>query len=91
MTRQPKKTAGRVRKSLARRGRGSRTRGAAPADAPYHHGALHDALLKAAETVLERDGLAGLTLRAVAREAGVSHAAPTHHFGDLTGDRKSVV
>jgi AcrR family transcriptional regulator len=54
-------------------------------EAPYHHGALHDALLKAAETVLERDGLQGLTLRAVAREAGVSHAAPTHHFGDLTG------
>src|SRR5437899_11099004 len=52
---------------------------------PYHHGALHDALLEAAERVLERDGLAGLTLRAVAREAGVSHAAPTHHFGDLTG------
>ena len=42
-------------------------------------------LLQAAERVLERDGLAGLTLRAVAREAGVSHAAPTHHFGDLTG------
>ena len=39
----------------------------------------------AAERVLERDGLGGLTLRAVAREAGVSHAAPTHHFGDLTG------
>jgi AcrR family transcriptional regulator len=54
-------------------------------DAPYHHGDLHDALLKAAERVLERDGLPGLTLRAVAREAGVSHAAPTHHFGDLTG------
>ena len=54
-------------------------------DTPYHHGDLHEALLKAAETVLERDGLAGLTLRAVAREAGVSHAAPTHHFGDLTG------
>ena len=35
--------------------------------------------------MLERDGLGGLTLRAVAREAGVSHAAPTHHFGDLTG------
>jgi AcrR family transcriptional regulator len=52
---------------------------------PYHHGDLHDALLKAAERVLEHDGLAGLTLRAVAREAGVSHAAPTHHFGDLTG------
>jgi AcrR family transcriptional regulator len=53
--------------------------------APYHHGALREALLKAAETVLRRDGLAGLTLRAVAREAGVSHAAPTHHFGDLSG------
>src|SRR5262249_24329284 len=52
---------------------------------PYHHGALRDALLDAAERVLERDGLGGLTLRAVAREAGVSHAAPTHHFGDLTG------
>ena len=59
--------------------------GARRAKTPYHHGALHDALLKAAERVLERDGLAGLTLRAVAREAGVSHAAPTHHFGDLTG------
>jgi AcrR family transcriptional regulator len=55
------------------------------APSPYHHGALRDALLEAAERVLERDGLAGLTLRAVAREAGVSHAAPTHHFGDLTG------
>jgi AcrR family transcriptional regulator len=57
----------------------------ASAETPYHHGALAKALLAAAETVLERDGLQGLTLRAVAREAGVSHAAPTHHFGDLTG------
>lgn len=55
------------------------------APAPYHHGDLRDALLKAAETLLERDGLTGLTLRAVAREAGVSHAAPAHHFDDLTG------
>jgi AcrR family transcriptional regulator len=68
-----------VRKKSAPRSAGARE------DAPYHHGALHDALLEAAERVLERDGLAGLTLRAVAREAGVSHAAPTHHFGDLTG------
>ncbi len=60
-------------------------RRATTSEAPYHHGDLHDALLGAAERVLERDGLAGLTLRAVAREAGVSHAAPTHHFGDLTG------
>ncbi len=57
----------------------------ASGEIPYHHGALHAALLQAAERLLERDGLAGLTLRAVAREAGVSHAAPTHHFGDLTG------
>ena len=57
----------------------------AKSETPYHHGALREALLQAAERVLERDGLAGLTLRAVAREAGVSHAAPTHHFGDLTG------
>jgi AcrR family transcriptional regulator len=63
---------------------GSRSK-APGAASPYHHGALRDALLEAAERVLERDGLAGLTLRAVAREAGVSHAAPTHHFGDLTG------
>ncbi|WP_257169183.1 TetR/AcrR family transcriptional regulator [Bradyrhizobium sp. SRS-191] len=60
-------------------------RPAGEAATPYHHGALRDALLEAAERVLERDGLAGLTLRAVAREAGVSHAAPTHHFKDLTG------
>src|SRR5437588_1506218 len=62
-----------------------RSAGAGDDTPPYHHGALRDALLEAAERVLERDGLAGLTLRAVAREAGVSHAAPTHHFGDLTG------
>jgi AcrR family transcriptional regulator len=64
---------------------GGRRTGRSDENAPYHHGALRDALLAAAERVLEREGLAGLTLRAVAREAGVSHAAPTHHFGDLTG------
>src|SRR6195256_813539 len=67
-----------------RKRRTARTAGSGD-DAPYHHGALRDALLEAAERVLERDGLAGLTLRAVAREAGVSHAAPTHHFGHPTG------
>ncbi|WP_440641463.1 TetR/AcrR family transcriptional regulator [Bradyrhizobium sp. PUT101] len=65
--------------------RPARRPAAARTETPYHHGALREALLEAAERVLERDGLAGLTLRAVAREAGVSHAAPTHHFGDLTG------
>lgn len=52
---------------------------------PYHHGDLHEALLLAAKRVAEREGLNGLSLRAVAREAGVSHAAPAHHFGDATG------
>lgn len=52
---------------------------------PYHHGALRAALLGAAEAILDHDGIGALTLRAAAREAGVSHAAPTHHFGDITG------
>jgi AcrR family transcriptional regulator len=52
---------------------------------PYHHGALREALLAAAESIIQRDGLPALTLRAAAREAGVSHAAPAHHFGDLPG------
>jgi AcrR family transcriptional regulator len=52
---------------------------------PYHHGALRTALLDAAEAILDRDGINALTLRAAAREAGVSHGAPAHHFGDLTG------
>jgi AcrR family transcriptional regulator len=77
--------AGRPARPRTRAAKPAARRGRAPDNSPYHHGALHDALLKAAERVLERDGLAGLTLRAVAREAGVSHAAPTHHFGDLTG------
>jgi AcrR family transcriptional regulator len=55
------------------------------AAAPYHHGALREAMLKAAERILGRDGIAGLTLRAAAREAGVSHAAPKNHFGDVRG------
>src|SRR5512139_3130354 len=76
-----------ARKASAAKARPGRVRqpGRAKHETPYHHGALRDALLQTAERVLERDGLAGLTLRAVAREAGVSHAAPTHHFGDLTG------
>ena len=50
---------------------------------PYHRGDLPDVLLAAAERVLVRDGLAGVGLRAIAREADVSHTAPKHHFGDL--------
>ena len=48
----------------------------------YHHGDLRRALLEAAMVIIERDGPNALTLRAVAREAGVSPAAPYHHFKD---------
>jgi AcrR family transcriptional regulator len=51
----------------------------------YHHGALRDALLEAAEKIVRREGVDALTLRAAARDAGVSHAAPAHHFKDLSG------
>jgi AcrR family transcriptional regulator len=50
--------------------------------APYHHGGLRDALIHAALEILESEGLAALSLRAVARRAGVSAAAPYHHFPD---------
>ena len=52
---------------------------------PYHHGALRPALLEAAELILAQDGLDRLSLRAISRAAGVSHAAPAYHFGDLRG------
>ncbi len=52
---------------------------------PYHHGDLPAALLRAAAEILREEGLAALTLRAVARRAGVSHMAPAPHFGDLSG------
>ncbi|MFU8815818.1 MAG: TetR/AcrR family transcriptional regulator [Pseudomonadales bacterium] len=51
--------------------------------AGYHHGDLREALLLAAEQLLHEKGLQGLTLRACARRAGVSHAAPKHHFADM--------
>ncbi len=54
----------------------------APRGDGYHHGDLRRALLGAARKRLERDGVAELSLRAVAAEAGVSHAAPYHHFPD---------
>jgi AcrR family transcriptional regulator len=47
---------------------------------PYHHGDLRNGLLDAARAILEERSLSALTLRAVARRAGVSHAAPYRHF-----------
>lgn len=48
----------------------------------YHHGDLHRALLDAALEVLSAEGSSALTLREVARRAGVTHAAPYRHFTD---------
>jgi AcrR family transcriptional regulator len=47
----------------------------------YHHGDLKNALLDAADEILLSKGLQGFTMRACARLANVSHAAPKHHFG----------
>ncbi|GAA4288836.1 TetR/AcrR family transcriptional regulator [Georgenia daeguensis] len=52
---------------------------------PYHHGDLRRAVLAAAVAAIPEVGPAGLSLRDLARRAGVSHAAPAHHFGDKAG------
>lgn len=51
----------------------------------YHHGDLREALLEAAEGILQEKGIEGFSLRECARRAGTSHAAPAHHFGDTQG------
>jgi AcrR family transcriptional regulator len=51
---------------------------------PYHHGDLRRALLDTALEAIAEHGPAAVSLRDVARRAGVSHAAPTHHFRDKT-------
>lgn len=52
---------------------------------PYHHGDLRRALLSAAAEEIAANGVAALSLRELARRAGVSHAAPAHHFKDKRG------
>ncbi|MFI2672381.1 TetR/AcrR family transcriptional regulator [Streptomyces albidoflavus] len=54
-------------------------------DRTYHHGDLRRAVLAAAEEVIRAEGPQALSLRDLARRAGVSHAAPAHHFKDRTG------
>lgn len=49
---------------------------------PYHHGDLRSALLASAERTLREKGAAALSLRELARDIGVSHAAPGRHFKD---------
>src|SRR5882757_11417219 len=51
-------------------------------NAPYHHGNLRPALVRAAVELLEESGETALSLRAVARRAGVSPAAPYRHYAD---------
>ena len=53
-----------------------------PVGKPYHHGNLRAALLERAEEMLTTTGASGLSLRELAREAGVSHGAPRRHFPD---------
>ena len=52
-------------------------------DQSYHHGDLKEALVDGALRIMDAESLKALTLRRLAREVGVSHAAPYHHFKDL--------
>jgi AcrR family transcriptional regulator len=52
---------------------------------PYHHGDLPATLLEAVDAIVREGGAGAVTLRGAARRAGVSHAAPAHHFGDKAG------
>lgn len=49
----------------------------------HHHGSLKQALVEAALELLDSGGVEAVTIRATARGAGVSHAAPVNHFADL--------
>jgi AcrR family transcriptional regulator len=51
----------------------------------YHHGDLAKALLTAALEAIAENGVAAISLRDIARRAGVSHGAPAHHFKDKAG------
>jgi AcrR family transcriptional regulator len=48
----------------------------------YHHGDLENALIRAGVEILSKEGVGGLSLRKVAKRAGVSHSAPYAHFKD---------
>jgi AcrR family transcriptional regulator len=48
----------------------------------YHHGSLREELLNASLHLIESEGIGAVSLRRVARDAGVSPGAPYHHFAD---------
>jgi AcrR family transcriptional regulator len=50
--------------------------------ATYHHGSLREVLITACVALIEAEGIGAVSLRRVAREAGVSPGAPYHHFAD---------
>src|ERR687885_2712367 len=51
----------------------------------YHHGDLRAALIQAADEIIAEGGIEAFSLRAAAQRAGVSPAAPAHHFGSAKG------
>jgi len=51
----------------------------------YHHGDLRAVIVAEAANLVAKRGADGVSLRELARVAGVSHAAPAHHFGDRRG------
>lgn len=57
---------------------------------PHHHGDLRAALIQSGIEILTESGLDALTLRRCAARAGVSHAAPAHHFDGLAGLRGAI-
>lgn len=56
----------------------------------YHHGALRDELLHATVRLIEEEGVGAVSLRRVAKEAGVSPGAPYHHFSDRAALLSSI-
>jgi AcrR family transcriptional regulator len=73
----------------ARKSRAAKKPGKTPAvpqaARAYHHGNLREKLVAATEALILERGVDGFSLREVARRAGVSPAAPAHHFGDTRG------
>ncbi|MCT7657297.1 TetR/AcrR family transcriptional regulator [Mycobacterium deserti] len=52
---------------------------------PYHHGRLREAAIEAALEEVGQVGATGVSMRAIARRAGVTHAALAYQFGDKSG------
>ncbi|MBL1406472.1 MAG: TetR/AcrR family transcriptional regulator [Rhizobiales bacterium] len=61
------------------------------ANKPHHHGNLREALVLAGLELIDKQGADALTLRKCAIKAGVSHAAPAHHFDGLKGLRAAII